>query len=67
MISGVRACRLCASWAGMYTQVPARASMVSLPSIRRASPFTIWMIAGVEAVCSDSSWPTLNANRTTLT
>ena len=32
MISGVRAWRLCTSWAGMYTQVPARASMTSLPS-----------------------------------
>jgi len=66
MTTGVLARMLWGNWAGMWIHVPAVAATVSSPRPTSASPRRKCMIAGVEAVCSESSWPWLNPNNTTL-
>jgi hypothetical protein len=55
--TGVCARIECLSPAGIWTQVPARASFVSSPRPTVASPRTKNSSAGFAAVCSESSWP----------
>jgi hypothetical protein len=63
---GDSATMACGRFAGMWTHVPGCACISCPPRRQRACPFIYCIIAGTEAVCSDSSCPAANAMQTAV-